>query len=307
MIIKKIKLKKLNTGDFIGIIAPSRYIHGNTININKGISVLEKIGYKVKLADHFKSRKNTSAGSRYERAVDINSMFADKNIGAIFCAIGGHTTNQILDLLNYELIAKNPKPIIGFSDITNLIMAINAKADFITFHGPNLNLLPLLNRNSIKQLQNLLQGKKDNFNFFSDCKVIKPGKAKGKLLGGNLFIINNLSKTDFAPDFKESILFWEDINEGLNSIDYQIHQLNISGILAKIKGMVIGHIHQQGKNNSKSLEKILKELTKKYNYPILKMDCFGHEVKKFTTFPVGIEAIIDTGKKFFGWKEKIFK
>lgn len=233
-------------------------------------------------------------------------MFADKNIKAIFCAIGGHTTNQILDLLDYKLIMKNPKPIIGFSDITHLIMAINAKAGIITFHGPNLNLISSLGKSSIKQLKDLLRGKKNNFNFFSYCKVIKPGKAEGKLLGGNLFVINNLNKTSFAPDFNESILFWEDINEGLNSIDYQIYQLYISGILAKIKGMVIGYIHGQRNKDSKLLRETLLELTKKYNYPILKMNSFGHEVRRFVTFPIGIKARINTENKFFGWEEKIF-
>lgn len=304
---ENIKLKKLQPGDLIGVVAPSRHIYGNSKNINKGINLLKKSGFKIKTADHFKAKQDMSAGNRHERAADINSMFADKNIKAIFCAMGGHTANQILDLLNYELIMKNPKPIIGFSDITHLIMAINAKTDIITFHGPNLNLMPLLSKSSIKQLKDLLQGKKNNFNYFSECKVIKPGKAEGKLLGGNLFVINNLNKTDFALNFEGAILFWEDIDEGLNSIEYQLYQLNISGILAKIKGMIIGHIHQQKENNSKLLRKILMELTGKYHYPILKMDSFGHGVKKFITFPLGIKVKIDTERKFFGWEEKIFK
>lgn len=307
MIMENIKLKKLQPGDLIGVVTPSRYIYGNSKNINKGINLLKKSGFKIKTADHFKTKQDMSAGGRNAKAIDINSMFADKNIKAIFCTMGGHTTNQILDLLDYELIMKNPKPIIGFSDITHLIMAINAKTGIITFHGPNLNLLSSLDKSSIKQLQDLLQGKKNNFNFFSDCKVIKPGKAEGKLLGGNLFVINNLNKTIFAPNFEKSILFWEEINEGLTSIDYQIYQLHISGILAKIKGMVIGHIHGQKNKASRSLRETLLELTRKYNYPILKMDSFGHGVKKFITFPLGIKVKIDTERKFFGWEEKIFK
>lgn len=304
---KNNKLKKIILGDCLGVIAPSRHIYGNSIDINKGINILKKFGFKIKTADHFKSKDNMSAGNRYDRAADINSMFADKDIKAIFCAIGGHTANQILDLLDYELINKNPKPIIGFSDITNLIMAINAKTNIITFHGPNLNRLSLLSKSSIKQTINLLENKKNNFNYFKECRVIKSGTAEGKLLGGNLFIINALNKTNFAPDFNKSILFWEDIDEGLSSIDYQIYQLHISGILAKIEGMIIGHIHGQKNKDNKLLRETLLELTRKYNYPILKMDSFGHEVKRFVTFPVGVEASIDTGNKFFGWKEKIFE
>ena len=307
MIMKNIKLEKIVLGDFLGVIAPSRHVYGNNKNINKGINALKRLGFRIKLADHFKSRQNISAGSKYERVTDINSMFADKDIKAIFCAIGGHTTNQILDLLDYELINKNPKPIMGFSDITNLIMAINTKTNIITFHGLNLNLLSSLSKSSIKQTVDLLQNKKTNFNYFTECKVIKSGIAEGKLLGGNLFVINALNKTNFAPNFEESILFWEDIDGGLNSIDYQIYQLHISGILAKIKGMIIGHIYRQRNKDSKLLRETLLELTRRYNYPILKMNSFGHGVRRFITFPIGIKARINTENKFFGWEEKIFK
>jgi len=295
-----LKPQRLLLGDTIGVVAPSRHIFGNIERINKSIAYLRRCGFNVETGKHFKLRSYTSAGTPQERAEDINTMFADKRIKAIFCALGGDATNQILDLIDYRLIKENPKILIGYSDITFLLLAIYKKTGLITYHGPGLTSFSNLTETSKKFTLDLLCGKTDkNFNFFSGGRVYKDGIASGPLIGGNLFVINSLGNTSYSLDFEKSILFWEDIDEGLGSIEFQLYQLSLSGILSRIAGMVIGHIKSGNKEKSRSVKEIILELTKEYKYPIIKVDHFGHGVKRFLTYPIGVEAKIDTANKFF--------
>lgn len=287
----------LSKGDTIGIISPSLQTYGESKKINEAVSWLKKNGFKIKFSENINSKNFGSAGTRYQRANDINSFFADSEVKAIFCTIGGDTANQTLDLLNYKMIASNPKPIIGYSDNTNLLLGIYSQTGLETYHGPNLIQIPTITKTSQQQLIQILSG---NYNQkICDFEIIKPGIAKGKLLGGNLFIINNLKSTVYSPNYNGAILFWEDINEGLGSLEYQLYQLHLSGILGKISGMVIGHIVQTKQGDIRPYKDIIMELTKQYNYPIIKTNCFGHSVKRFFTFPIGRNSIIDTNCQLF--------
>jgi len=297
----KINWPKINKGDTIGVITPSRHIYGNSESIGKGIRILKKMGFEVRPGNCFKKKRVTTSGNRYERASEINEMFSDKGIKAVFSSIGGAACNQTLDLLDYETIQNNPKPIIGYSDISHLILAINARTGLITFHGPNMNLLSKLTKTSIEQLIATINGETVSKNYFSEGKTIKHGKATGTLIGGNLMVINALNRTEYSPNIDGSILFWEDIDEGISSIEYQVYQLHNSGVLGKINGMVIGHIHQPGDGSEALYKNAILELTKEYDYPIWKTSCFGHRVKKFLTFPIGARATIDTEKRTFVW------
>lgn len=293
----------LKKGDTVGVITPSRYVFDHKEKIENAINTLKEAGFTIKIGSCFDGRKFFSSGDRKDRAIEINEMFADKEVKAIFCSIGGDTCNQLLDILDYDLIRRNPKFFIGYSDITNLILAIYQKTGITTFHGPNLNLIPDLNANSISQLLWLLSGEPRDINYLPKFHVIKHGYAEGRLLGGNLFVVNGLIKTEYLPTLEGSILFWEEIDEGQSAVEYQIYQLNINGILSSISGMVIGHIHKPGHESTPILEETLLKLTHKYHYPILKTDSFGHGVKEFTTFPIGAMATIDTKKKIFSWEQ----
>lgn len=288
----------LKKNDMVGVVVPSRFIYGNSKNIYKGISLLKKKGFKVILSLNFKERFNSSAGNRFKRADSINKMFANPKVKAIFCAIGGDSANQILDLLNYDLIKKNPKPLIGYSDITHLILAIYTKTGIKTFHGPNLNSFFKLSKTSLKQMLSVLSNGK-GFNYFSECRIWKPGKTEGELVGGNLMVINDLIKSDYIPKLDNAILFWEDINDGLSSIEYQLYQLYNFGVLAKIKGLIIGNIAKSNYKKNRLIKETILDLTKQYNYPILKTYCFGHDIKKFFTFPEGVKTKINTTEKTF--------
>jgi muramoyltetrapeptide carboxypeptidase len=291
-----IKPERLKVGDTIGIIAPSRPI--NEKEILPCIKILETRGFKVKFGKNIYKKSYYSAGSTKERASDLNTMFKDKKVKAIMCATGGIVSNQLLDLIDYEIIKKNPKIFIGYSDITILLLAIHKKTGLITFHGPNLHSLKKLDKEAENFLFDLLMGKKSQYYLPSEMEIIKKGKAKGKLLGGNLFLIDSLLGTKYTPTYNNKIWFWEEVGDSPASLDQKLNQFKLSGNLKNISAMVIGNltdcIDKKYKEDNRPINEIILELTKEYNFPIIKVPYFGHNVSNFYTFPIGIASEINT-------------
>lgn len=291
-----IKPEKLKIGDTIGIIAPSRPI--NEKEILPCIKILEAKGFKVKFGKHLYKKSYYSAGSAKERASDLNAMFKDKKIKAIMCATGGIVSNQLLNLINYETIKKNPKIFIGYSDITVLLLAIHNKTDLITFHGPNLHSLKKLDKKAENFLFNLLMGKELQYCLPPKMEIIKQGMAKGMLIGGNIHLSNSLLGTKYSPSYNKKIWFWEDLGESPASLDQKLNQFKLSGNLEKISGMIIGNlsdcVDKKYKENNRPIKDILLELTKEYNFPIIKVAYFGHGVSNFYTFPIGVNSELNT-------------
>jgi len=291
-----IKPERLKVGDTIGIIAPSRPI--NEKEILPCIKILETRGFKVKFGKNIYKKSYYSAGSTKERASDLNTMFRDKKVKAIMCATGGIVSNQLLDLINYETIKKNPKIFIGYSDITVLLLAIHKKTGLIAFHGPNLHSLKKLTKEAENFLFDLLMGKKSQYYLPSEMEIIKKGKAKGKLLGGSLYLINSLLGTKYTPKYNKKIWFWEEVGDSPASLDQKLNQFKLSGNLKNISAMIIGNlancIDKKYKEDNRPINEIILELTKEYNFPIIKVPYFGHNVSNFYTFPIGISSEINT-------------
>ena len=291
-----IKPKKLKIGDTIGVIAPSRPI--NEKEILPCIKILEAKGFKVKFGKNLYKKSYYSAGSAKERASDLNAMFRDKNVKAIMCATGGIVSNQIIDLIDYEIIKKNPKIFIGYSDITVLLLAINSKTGLITFHGPNLHSLKKIDKKSENFLFNMLTGKELQYCLPSKMEIIKKGRAKGILIGGNIHLSNSLLGTKYTPTYNKKIWFWEDLGESPASLDQKLNQFKLSGNLEKVSAMIIGNlsdcVDKKYKENNRPINEIILELTKDYDFPIIKVPYFGHGVSNFYTFPIGVTSEINT-------------
>jgi muramoyltetrapeptide carboxypeptidase len=296
-----IKPEKLKIGDTIGIIAPSRPI--NEKEILPCIKILEAKGFKVKLGKNLYKKSYYSAGSAKERASDLNAMFKDKKVKAIMCATGGIVSNQLLDLIDYESIKKNPKIFIGYSDITVLLLAIHKKTGLITFHGPNLHSLKKLDKEAEEFLFDLLMGKKSQYCLPFKIEIIKKGRAKGKLLGGNLHLINSLLGTKYSSSYSNTIWFWEDLGESPASLDQKLTQFKLSGNLKNISAMVVGNlsncVDKIHKEDNRPINKIILELTKEYNFPIIKVPYFAHNITNFYTFPIGVSSEINTATNEF--------
>jgi len=305
-----IKPARLKIGDTIGIPSPASPV--NSKKLKRGVLKLKKLGYKVVLDKNVLAKKGFLAGEDKIRANVINKMFANPRINAILCSRGGYGTLRILDLLNYKLIRKNPKILVGFSDITALHLAINKKCKLVTFHGPMVagdfsKLSSYIKNYFLKAVsQTKPIGKIQNSKLIGNWKVITPGKASGKILGGNLTLVCRLMGTQFQPDFKDKILFLEDINSEPYQIDSLLAQLQLVGILDKVKGVVIGEFFNFGprkKDSSVSSKRqIFEDYFKNRHYPVIYPVSCGHGKDKITV-PLGVKVTIDTYKKIFSIDE----
>jgi len=292
------KAKPLQFGDTIGVIAPSRPIYPYQEEIYQGIENLRGLGFKIKIGKNLEQKLYYSAGTPEQKANDINKMFSDKEVKAIICATGGSSSNQTLNLINFNLIKKNPKIFIGYSDITTLLLSIYKKTGLITFHGPDAYEFFHISQKAQDSFLNLMVGGTNNYVYPKGMRVIKPGKAEGNLLGGNILVMNALIGSEYFPDFDNAILFWEAVNLSPAMIDFRLNELRIAGIMDKISGMVIGYLSEctdkKYLKDNRSIDEIILEITKRYNFPIIQVDYFGHDITNFYTFPIGVNSKIDT-------------
>jgi len=295
------KINTLKQGDIIGIVAPSRPIYNIKKEISEGIKNIQSRGFLVKKSKFLNKKDYYSAGTAEQRVSDLHEMFLDQKIKAIICATGGASTSQLLEDLDFDLIKNNPKIFMGYSNITALLLSINKKANIATFYGPNIREFSSLTKNAQNFIFNMFEGKEKVFTYPKTGKVIKPGKAIGELVGGLLNGIGSLLGTPYEPNFSGKILFWEEVGLCPAIVDLELQQLRLAGVFVKINGMVIGHladcVDKKYPQDNKSIDKIILERTKGFDFPIMKVDYFGHDVKDFYCLPIGGKAVMDTSKK----------
>jgi len=305
MIIRR--ARKLKPGDKVGVVSPSEPIVFRN-KFKSSIRELEEMGLEVVLGENvFKEYRGYSAGTVEERIKDLNTMIKDRQVKAIFTSLGGFTSNQLLPLINYSAIKKNPKIIIGYSDISVLLNAIYVKTKLITFHGPTLEFgIPHWKKFTRDHFEKALfeSGPIGKIKAF---KVLKSGKATGRLIGGNLSVLRTLWGTKFSPKWRDTIFFWEDENITFEDLEHFLAHLKLVGALEKMRGMVIGKLKNIYKFKSKrrkanTVEQIILEATKNYNFPIIMNVDFGHFPKQIT-IPIGAKATIDTSKNLFSIDE----
>ncbi|MFH1405407.1 MAG: LD-carboxypeptidase [Patescibacteria group bacterium] len=295
------KIFGLKKGDVFGVIAPSRPIHNIKSEVEDGMSVIKKNGFIVKPGGNINKHFFYSAGKVAERIFDIHEMFSDKEVRAIICATGGASASQLIEKLDYDLIKNNPKFFLGYSDITSLLLAIHKKTKMPVFYGPAVYDFSNLSSSAKKFLFQMFAQEQYNFKYPSLGKTWRKGKAKGKLVGGVLSRIDGLLATGFMPDLDGKILFWEETGVCPAMIDFLLQQLKLAGVFDKISGMIVGHlsdcIDKKYPNDNRSIAEIVLERTEGFNFPILKVEYFGHDIKNFYTMPIGYEAWLDAGKK----------
>ena len=297
---------RLRRGDKVAIIAPASNTFENE-DIKMAIEVITSLGFEVVPGKHLFDRKGYLAGEDKDRAGDLNRMFANKEIKGIFTLRGGYGTPRMLPYVDYDLIAKNPKPLIGYSDITALLNAIYLETGMITFHGPIAN-------------QNFTEYTLERFNkvlsdpvaplVLGDIPPIEPrpgyidrenrliriadGKARGRLIGGNLSLMVKMMGTPYEPDFKGKILVLEDVGEKPYRIDGMLTHLWLTGKLNELAGIVLGKFTDCDPEGpgSLSLETIFHERLSPLGIPVLRGLMIGH-IANQCTFPIGAEAELD--------------
>ena len=299
-----IKPPRLKMGDTVGLINPA----GATFHpddVSYAAETMTALGLKMKAGSHLLDRYGYLAGTDQARADDVNGMFADQEVTAILTLRGGWGCNRLLDLLDYKLIASNPKILMGYSDITSLLLALNAKTGLVTFHGPVGT--STWNQFSTSYVEKLLFNAEafrmenpseigDNLAQSDDrILTIHGGKAKGRLLGGNLSVLTAMVGSRYLPDFQNNILFLEDVGEDIYRIDRMLTQLKLAGILEQISGFVFGNCSKCGPGKgygSLTLEEVFNDHIRPLNIPAWYGAMIGHIENKFT-IPLGIHAEID--------------
>lgn len=288
--------QKLNKGDTIVIIAPSDPITQNDMEgINNSKILLEKNGYKVVFSKNFKENDFGYSASPIKKAEDLNQSFKNNEIKMIFCATGGFNSNAIFDYIDYEVIKNNPKIICGFSDSTSILNAIHEKTGLVTFHGPTFKSLTTWETD---------YGFKEVIKRFEKCSLelgtdtdefitINDGMCEGALVGGNLSLISKMVCGKYTVNFKDKILFIEDLGFESPSgmISNYLYYMKQNGVFDEIRGIWVGNYESE--ENIKLEDILVQVLGNEYNLPIIKSNNFGHTDKK-TVIPIGVKAKIDT-------------
>ncbi len=285
----------------IGLVSPSRWPQPKWLD--RCQALLEKRGYRTLVHPQNYLQNGQLAGSDSERVAAIHDLFANPAIDAILAMRGGANAIRIVDHLDYALIKKNPKPFIGFSDISLLLNAMTKHCGFVTYHGPmGWNFAHHPDPRTVDDLFDLLENKKKTYRrSFRGVVAARPGRAPGPLIGGNLTRLELLMGTAYDWSAKDSILFIEDVDEVIYKLDEKLCHLRLAGRFDKVKAVIVGEMVDiaDGENGfaragdqpyGKSLREIFME-----NLPPDIPLCFdfpcGHG-KYLTTFPLGARTEI---------------
>jgi muramoyltetrapeptide carboxypeptidase len=282
-----IKGRRLEPNQTVGIISPASPV--TLPEIQESLNLLESFPLKITFGKYAFEAKNYLAGSDHERLSDLHEMFSDPDISAIFCARGGYGSIRLLDKIDFDLIRKNPKILIGFSDLTVLLMTIYKRCGLVTIHGPTLK--DLHKDKNWQNLYRLITTDHKPRIFLNRGQVINKGNAKGILLGGNLATICSLLDTPFLPSFDGIILFLEEKGESPYRLDRMITQLSLSNLLNRLSGLVIGQIEDSGRKEI--VDSVLKERLSGSDIPVVTGLPVGHGSENLS-LPLGLPALLDT-------------
>jgi len=292
------KPRALKPGDTIGIAAPASPFDRE--DFDRGVAALESMGYQVKIPEGLFEKKGYLAGSDTKRASLLMGLFEDDSISAIFCARGGFGSMRLLPLLDFETICSRPRILMGFSDITALLVVVNNWCRIVTFHGPLVTTLGKGSEKTQAALADAVASSKPLVLSPDKAVVVNAGKASGRLLGGNLASLSHLMGTPYEPSFKGCLLFLEDRGEAPYRIDRMLSQLRLGGHLDKVAGVVLGSFHDCG--SLEHVYSIVEDAFSHTDVPILAGFELGHGTENMT-IPIGIEADLDTEKGVLRFQE----
>jgi muramoyltetrapeptide carboxypeptidase len=304
-----IKPPRLREGDLVGLIAPGG--HTSDSSIEKSVKRIEALGFRVRQGANLREVHGNYAGSVQQRLADLHAMFADPEVKAIWCIRGGSGCISLLSSIDYALIRANPKILLGYSDITALHLAILRHAGLVTFHGPVASSGQ--SDYSTEHMLALLMDPAPTYTIpmamenarraatepHYAIRTVHGGKATGTLTGGNLSMVSALAGTPYAADFRNGILFIEEVNEAPYRIDRWMTQLDLSGGLAHAAGVMIG-ICDNCEGHDEDISLTLDQTLDIHLQPLVKPAVtgysFGHIRNQFT-IPMGIRATLDTERQ----------
>jgi muramoyltetrapeptide carboxypeptidase len=301
--------KRLAAGDTVALVAPASATF-RPVELDIARESLQALGLTVKAGKSMLARHGYLAGTDRERAADINEFYKDTSVRAVLPIRGGWGSSRVLPYLDFDAIARNPKIILGYSDITALLLSIHARTGQITFHGPNgLGRWDAWSVDYVKRV--LFNGEAvtfENPKGISDknalaqvehrIQTITPGTARGRLLGGNLTVLTAIIGSPYLPQWDGAILFLEDVGEDIYRVDRMFTQMKLAGILQRIRGFVFGTCAECGPGEgfgSLTLEEVFADHIKPLNVPAWSGAMIGHQMQQWT-LPVGADVQVDAAK-----------
>ena len=291
-----IRVPKLCPKDAVGIVAPAGLVDASSLQ--KGVKAVLQMGFTPCLGRFINAKERYLAGSDQDRAEDLMAMFQNREIKAIFCARGGYGVNRVLPLLKPAVIRKNPKIVLGSSDITLLLWYLNRKCSLTAFHGPMV--AASFGRRSMsesqKMLKELLAGRVSAKKIrCPSAQTIRLGKASGVLTGGCLTLLCRSLKTPYEIRTDGTILLIEDVQERPYRIDGMLWQLRQAGKFKNVQGVILGEMVDchPGKHEGYSLQDVIADFFRNDDFPVL-MNCpIGHG-EEIWTLPLGVKAELDS-------------
>lgn len=296
--------RALPPGGTIGVCAPSGPFY-NASDILRPKEWWESKGYRVKLTDGVWAQDDYEAGSPQQRADDLHALFTDPEVDVIQVLWGGTGAIRVIEHLDYDLIAEHPKALMGYSDITNLHVALLQRAGLATLHGPGLGSMGIPERTAFtwdSALRGFTEGGVGPVPDDPDDpwrRTITPGRVTAPIVGGNLFTFVHLIGTRFDPVFDGAILFFEEVHEPAYVIEVHLTQLRLAGKLDGVAGVVVGELKdcdwsedRPEAPRNRSIEDVLERTLAPLGVPVLYRAPLGHG-KHLATIPLGVTATLD--------------
>lgn len=302
---KLIRPTRLRAGARVGLITPSGPLLEQD-HVARGAELCRALGYQPVLLMETRDAYGYLAGHDDVRLAELNAALADPTLDAVWCLRGGNGLNRIIDRVDFTGFVAHPKPVIGYSDITVLLLALLTRANVATFHGPMARFaMPDFSRRHFDQVltTGAVPGTLGRVTPREHVLVpeagrivtIIPGQAEGRLIGGNLTLLQALVGTEYFPDVDGAILFLEDIGEDLYRIDRMLAHLRLAGVLRRVAGVAIGHFSRMRRATSEGalgLDHVLRTYFGPLDIPVAHGFPIGHVAEQWT-LPLGVMARLD--------------
>lgn len=291
----------LRPGDRVAVVSPSSPPFPE--RLRTGLDTLRAWGFDPVVMPHARDERGHLAGLDDDRLADLEAAFADPELRAVFVGRGGYGSTRLLDRLDWDVLASDPKPLVGFSDVTALSLAAWQRIGLVTIHGPFVGGLPTLDDRGVRRLQHLL----------TDPEPVRPlggggadpgihpvagGTAEGPLLGGNLATLCSLVGTADHPDLAGAVVFLEDVNEAPYRVDRMLTQLLRAGVLDGVHGVAVGRFVRCDPpmdRPSLTTDEVLDERLGGLGVPVLRGLPIGHFGRQLAV-PVGVRVRLDADR-----------
>ncbi len=294
----------LSTGDTVGIVSPASHIpRANEEYLEQGLERVKQMGFAVKSSPSLRERKHLYlAGKDQERAEELMAMFLDPEVKAILCSRGGYGAQRLIPYLDADQIRSHPKPLVGCSDITVLLIYLLQQCLVIPFHGPNVATSQFVQGDA--EMAFALKRALTSAEPLAEiaCSELRGGEAEAEIIGGCLSSLITVLGTPYEPDFQGKVLLLEDVNEPPYKIDRMLTHLKSAGKLAGVKGVVFGQMPGCDTDNG-LLREVLVDVLGAIEGPILFGFPSGHGPRNLT-IPLGVPVQIQKGVVSFPKKDR---